>query len=180
MGPSMTHRFDSYLVRMKFSILLSSLSTCNHMAGGRAYASEGTWPCASFDSQYLFARALPHRRMLCSCSSVQASRSTDLTRLMCVPMPRWMPEHLRITHQSRLQAWSALAYRMHTKTPRFQLAHRGSAVQRPISRPLDRRRGTRERRTLVPLAVRTLLVALELQQALDRLLILRRALGRPP
>ncbi len=31
--------------------------------------------------------------MLCSCSSVHESRSTDLTRLMCVPIPRWMPEH---------------------------------------------------------------------------------------
>lgn len=66
MGPSMTHLLSSYLVRMKFSIL----------------ASEGTWPGASFDSQYLFARAFPQLRMLCICSSVQESRSTDLTRLM--------------------------------------------------------------------------------------------------
>ena len=36
----------------------------------------------------LFARPLPHLTTLWSCSSVQASRSTDLTRLMCVPMPR--------------------------------------------------------------------------------------------
>lgn len=92
MGPSMTQRFDSYFVRMKFSI----------------FASEGTWPGASFDSQYLFARALPHFRTLCSCSSVQVSKSTDLTLLICVPMPRCIPEH-----------------RMHMKTPRFQLAHRG-------------------------------------------------------
>jgi hypothetical protein len=91
-GPSMTHRFDSYFVRMKFSI----------------FASDGLWPRASLASQYLFARVLPHFRILCSCSSVHESRSTDLTLLMCVPMPRWMPEH-----------------RMHTKTPRFQLAHRG-------------------------------------------------------
>lgn len=92
MGPSITHRFDSYFVRIKFSIL----------------ASDGTCPGCSFASQYLFALALPHFRTLCSCSSVQASRSTDLTREMCVPIPRWMPEHL-----------------MHTNTPRFQLAHRG-------------------------------------------------------
>lgn len=92
-GPSITHLLRSYLVRMKFSIL----------------ASEGTWPGASFDSQYLFARALPHFRTLCSCSSVQESRSTDLTRLMWTPMLRWMPEQ-----------------RMQMKTPRFQLAHRGS------------------------------------------------------
>lgn len=95
MGPSMTQRFDSYFVRIKFSIL----------------ASDGTWPGASFDSQYLLARALPHFKTLCSCSSVQVSRSTDLTLLICVPMPRCMPEH-----------------RMHMKTPRFQLAHRGSAA----------------------------------------------------
>ena len=43
---------------------------------------------------HLFALAFPHRSILCSCSSVQASRSTDLTRLMCVPMPRCIPEHL--------------------------------------------------------------------------------------
>jgi hypothetical protein len=94
-GPSMTQRFDSYFVRMKFSI----------------FASDGTWPGASFDSQYLFARALPHFSTLCSCSSVQVSRSTDLTLLMCVPMPRCIPEH-----------------RMQIKTPRFQLAHRGSTI----------------------------------------------------
>lgn len=93
--PSMTHRFDSYFVRIKFSI----------------FASEGTCPGASFASQYLFALALPHLSTLCSCSSVQVSRSTDLTLLICVPMPRCMPEH-----------------RMQTKTPRFQLAHRGSVV----------------------------------------------------
>ena len=93
MGPSMTQRLLSYFVRMKFSIL----------------ASLGTWPGASFASQYLFARALPHLSTLCSCSSVHVSRSTDLTLEMCVPMPRWMPEQ-----------------RMHMKTPRFQLAQRGS------------------------------------------------------
>lgn len=91
-GPSMTHLLSSYLVRMKFSIL----------------ASDGTWPGASFDSQYLFARALPQFKTLCSCSSVQVSRSTDLTLLMWTPMLRWMPEQ-----------------RMQMKTPRFQLAHRG-------------------------------------------------------
>lgn len=71
-GPSMTHLLSSYLVRMKFSIL----------------PSEGTWPGASFDSQYLFARAFPQFKTLCSCSSVQVSRSTDLTRLMWTPMLR--------------------------------------------------------------------------------------------
>lgn len=94
--PSITHRLDSYLVRMKFSIL----------------ASEGTWPGARLASQYLFARVFPHLTTLCSCSSVQLSRSTDLTLLMCVPIPRWIPEHL-----------------MQIKIPRFQLAHRGSLLR---------------------------------------------------
>lgn len=109
MGPSITHLFSSYLVRIKFSIL----------------ASDGTWFTASFASQYLFARAFPQFKTLCSCSSVQASRSTDLTRLICVPIPRWMPEQ-----------------RMQTKTPRFQLAHLGSeswSNQRPTR--VRRRRG---------------------------------------
>ena len=88
----MTHLLDSYFVRMKFSI----------------FASDGVCPAASFASQYLFARLLPHFKMFCSCSSVQASRSTDLTLLICVPMPRWIPEQ-----------------RMQTNTPRFQLAQRG-------------------------------------------------------
>ena len=70
-GPSITHLFESYFVLMKFSIL----------------DSDGTCPGASFASQYLFALALPHINTLCNCSSVQASRSTDLTRLICVPMP---------------------------------------------------------------------------------------------
>jgi hypothetical protein len=109
-GPSITQRLDSYLVRIKFSI----------------FDSEGTCPGASFASQYLYsvsglgfmvehlathllALAFPHFNMLWVCSSVQESKSTDLTLLMCVPMPRWIPEH-----------------RMQTNIPRFQLAHRGS------------------------------------------------------
>jgi hypothetical protein len=91
-GPSMTHLRLSYFVRMKFSI----------------FASFGTCPSASLCSQYLLARAFPQRSILCICSSVQVSRSTDLTFEMCVPMPRWMPEQ-----------------RMQMKTPMFQLAHRG-------------------------------------------------------
>lgn len=43
MGPSMTQRFSSYLVRMKDSTL----------------PSLGLWPAANLASQYLFARALP-------------------------------------------------------------------------------------------------------------------------
>jgi hypothetical protein len=95
-GPSITHLLLSYLVRIKFSILLSF----------------GICPSASLCSQYLFARAFPQRSILCICSSVQESRSTDFTRDMWVPMPRWMPEQ-----------------RMHTKTPRFQEAHRGCLLR---------------------------------------------------
>ena len=91
-GPSITHRLDSYFVLMKFSI----------------FASDGTCPGASFASQYLFALEFPQRKTLCSCSSVQASKSTDFTRLICVPIPRCIPEH-----------------RIQTNTPRFQLAHLG-------------------------------------------------------
>ena len=65
-GPSITHLLLSYFVRMKFSIL----------------ASLGTCPGASLSSQYLFALPLPHLSMEASCSSVQLSRSTDLTREM--------------------------------------------------------------------------------------------------
>lgn len=95
-GPSITHLLLSYFVRMKFSIL-DSLGTC---------------PSASLLSQYLFARPLPHRIMFCVCSSVHESRSTDFTREICVPMPRWMPEH-----------------RMQTKTPKFHDAHRGCLLR---------------------------------------------------
>lgn len=48
-------------------------------------------PCKYTQAQqritHLFALAFPHFTTLCSCSSVQASRSTDLTLLICVPMP---------------------------------------------------------------------------------------------
>lgn len=70
--PSITHLFDSYFVLMKFSI----------------FASDGTCPDARFASQYLFAREFPHLTILANCSSVQLSRSTDFTLLMCVPIPR--------------------------------------------------------------------------------------------
>jgi hypothetical protein len=64
----------------------------------------------------LFALAFPHLITLCSCSSFHASRSTDLTRLIWVPIPLWMPEQ-----------------RIQTKTPRFQEAHRGSKPHFRIS-----------------------------------------------
>lgn len=96
-GPSATHLLESYFVLIKFSI----------------FASDGTWPGASFASQYLFALEFPHFNTLCNCSSVQESRSTDFTLLMCVPIPRCMPEHL-----------------MQTNTPKFQLAHLGSVKEK--------------------------------------------------
>lgn len=53
-GPSMTHLFESYLVRMKFSILLVELSMDRNKRLWRGtHVSEGTWPGASFASQYL-------------------------------------------------------------------------------------------------------------------------------
>lgn len=54
-------------------------STCSELASGHDAQSLLT---------DLLALPLPHFSTLCSCSSVQASRSTDLTRLMCVPIPR--------------------------------------------------------------------------------------------
>lgn len=88
----MTHLLESYFVLIKLSI----------------FALFGTWFAARACSQYTLARVFPQRSMLCVCSSVQLSRSTDLTLLMWVPRPRCIPEH-----------------RMHMKIPRFQLAHRG-------------------------------------------------------
>ena len=132
-GPSITHLFDSYFVLIKFSIL----------------ASEGTCPGASFASQYLFALEFPHFRTLCSCSSVHASRSTDLTLLMCVPMPRCIPEHL-----------------MQTNMPRFQLAHLGS-VTRSSSAVYARTCGLGLMLTLVPFAVRAHFISFQFQETLD-------------
>lgn len=103
-GPSITQRLDSYFVLMKFSIL----------------ASDGTCPTASLASQYLFALEFPHFSTLCSCSSVHASRSTDLTLLICVPIPLCIPEH-----------------RMQMKIPRFQLAHLGSKYSVSLCGPRE-------------------------------------------
>jgi zinc transporter ZupT len=60
------------------------------------------------------------------CSGVHMSKSTDLTLLICVPIPRWIPEHrmhrktplfssVRDSHQSRRR-----------KSHIFHEAHRGS------------------------------------------------------
>jgi hypothetical protein len=54
------------------------------------------------------ARRLPHLSIIAVCSSVQASRSALFTLEMCVPIPRWIPEH-----------------RIHINTPSDQDAHRG-------------------------------------------------------
>jgi hypothetical protein len=55
---------------------------------------------------------LPQRTTLWSCSSVHASRSTDFTRLIWVPMPLCMPEQ-----------------RIQINIPRFQEAHRGCLLR---------------------------------------------------
>lgn len=81
---------------MKFSIL----------------ASFGTCPSASLCSQYLFALPFPHLIIDAICSSVQESKSTDLTREMCTPKLRCTPEQ-----------------RMQTNTPMFQEAHRGCLLR---------------------------------------------------
>lgn len=110
--PSMTHRLESYLVRMKFSIFLKTLRVSTPSKDGAAsfvhlrfrrnmarrqlrFPIPVTWVSTwslQHESQLLmtnlFALELPHFNTLCNCSSVHASRSTDLTRLMCVPMPR--------------------------------------------------------------------------------------------
>lgn len=153
MGPSITHLFESYFVRMKFSI----------------FASDGTCPGASLASQYLFARAFPHTSTLCSCSSVHESRSTDLTLLMCVPIPRWMPEQ-----------------RMQTKIPKFQLAHRGSGEgvsNANSSYPSLYKGYVSKLLTFIPLAIRAALIPLQFQETFDSLRIagspLRGGVHRP-
>lgn len=72
--------------------------------------SHGLYQCKRRRRTDLLAREFPHFKTLCNCSSVHASRSTDLTRLICVPIPLWMPEQ-----------------RMQMKMPRFHEAHRGSS-----------------------------------------------------
>lgn len=61
----------------------------------------------------LFALSFPHLRTFCSCSSVQASRSTDFTLLICVPIPRCIPEHLQ--HRGQCPSSYALFFRLHTE-----------------------------------------------------------------
>lgn len=59
-------------------------------------------------SQYAFARRFPHLHIDSVCSSVHESRSTDFTRVTCVPSDLWTPEQ-----------------RMQIKRPRFHDAQRG-------------------------------------------------------
>ena len=63
---------------------------------------------------------------------------------------------------------------MHMKMPRFQLAHRGSALDFSKGFP---RVSDDMQRTLVLLAVGTYLVALEFDEILERYAILFRAIG---
>lgn len=108
----MTQRFDSYFVLMKFSILLAAsqrltavslLPHCLTLLRAHGQAPTSTPNICQFSVSFgisgtggtdLLALLLPHRSTLCNCSSVQASRSTDLTLLICVPIPRCIPEQL--------------------------------------------------------------------------------------
>lgn len=125
---------------------------------------------------HLFALAFPHLSTLCNCSSVQASKSTDLTRLMCVPMPRCMPEQLRPIVSGR--AVREAQVQKHTgcrqicpssSLPILDLFRHAMVSDRTS-------KGSRSfraiARTLVPLAIRAALVSFKLQQALDCLLVL--------
>lgn len=122
---------------------------------------------------YLFARALPHLTTLCNCSSVQASRSTDLTRLMCVPIPRCIPEHLILLVDFMMR--SRYPHRMQTKIPRFQLAHLGS-VDRSVS--CNDTTLTSRRLTFVSFAISATFVGLELDQDFESRQILSSAIRR--
>lgn len=86
------HLRRSYLVRIKLSI----------------FSWSGMYPSGSLASQYMLHLAFPHFTICSTCSSVQASKSTDLTLEICVPMDLWIPEH-----------------RIQTKHPKFHDAHLG-------------------------------------------------------
>ena len=112
---------------------------------------------------YLLALALPQFTTPCNCSSVQASRSTDLTLLIWVPILLWTPEQ-----------------RIQMKTPMFQEAHRGSSQseqrihQHLAVFQMKGRLGERSRRppTFIALAIGTDLIAVEFQETPDYLLVL--------
>ena len=103
MPPSITQRFDSYFVRMKFSIFLYRVSFVIVTHGRRkTYASDGIWPCANLASQYLFRLeqfvAVKDIRLTCLPAHYPTSRHSGVarrsknpdqqTRLICVPIPR--------------------------------------------------------------------------------------------
>ena len=60
---------------------------------------------------YLFALRLPHFIIISVCSSVQASKSADLTLEICVPIPLCIPEQ-----------------RIQMKTPKDHDAQRGCVL----------------------------------------------------
>lgn len=128
---------------------------------------------------HLFALALPHRSMLCSCSSVHESRSTDLTLLIWVPMPLWIPEHLSSSSASlfAVAAWSGGG--IPDADEDSQIPAGPSRVCRDDSQYsfMSVSSQLADRLTLVPLAVGAALVRLELDQALESLLVLGRTLG---
>jgi len=117
--PSITHRFVSYFVLMKFSIFLEAFQSPPELRPfGITYASDGTWPGASFASQYMFARLFPQRCIVLTWSVFQESKSTDFTLLMWTPIPRCIPEHLRLSVQSSPDVLEfSTTYLIQTKTP---------------------------------------------------------------
>ena len=129
------------------------------------------WPGPKYTD--LFALALPHFNTLCSCSSVHVSRSTDLTRLICVPIPRCIPEHLFIvngrTKHTRGGGRTECTQRcLGSSWPIEDLVGDVSTPDRPSFTHI---------RTLVPLAICAALVCLDLNQTFQCLSVLLRAIG---
>jgi len=62
------------------------------------------------------------------CSGVQISRSTDFTRLICVPIPRWIPEQ-RMHRKTPLKGMIRPEQKRKFKAHKFHDAQRGSALK---------------------------------------------------
>lgn len=184
-GPSTTHLLDSYFVLMKFSIFLAVVQhlvaqspVAFHLRfGGYMSGSQLRLPISMnrelfiqsrhYDSiADLFALAFPHLSTLCNCSSVQASKSTDLTRLMCVPIPRCIPEQLRpiirgrTVREAQVQRYTECRQISPSSSlPILDLFRHAIVSDRSSKGSRFLREITH---TLVPFAVRTALVAFEL------------------
>lgn len=124
---------------------------------------------------HLFALAFPQRSTLCNCSSVQASRSTDLTRLMCVPIPRCIPEQL----WPIISACAVVPVQVQQYTGCRQISPSSNLpivdlflIQPSALEHNKAHSSLKGAHALVPFAVCTALVSFQLQQALDCLLVL--------